>query len=81
MKTPLVNQKQPFGNVHNVNAHPGDAYPAPTRNPLADGTQVMNNGATMHPSFADKNPNAQVQASRNGHQPFAPVHENFGEFK
>ncbi len=81
MKKPLIEQKQPFGEVHKMAVHPTDGNPVGGRNRIAEGEQVMNNGFTMHPSFADRAPNAEANACRNGHQPFAFVGKNFGEFK
>ena len=81
MKKPLMEQKQPFGEVHKMPVHPTDGNPVGVRNRLADSEQVMNNGLTMHPSSANRNPGAYEQACRNKNQPFAFVGKNFGEFK
>ena len=81
MKKPLMEQKQPFGQVYKMAVHPTDGNPVGRRNTITHGTEVMNNGLTLHPSNADRAPNAQEIASRNGHQPFAFVGRNFGEFR
>lgn len=75
----IIQDKQPFGEVHNQMEHKGTLpNMAPHSNNLGRDTYNGNNGRTIVESFADKNPNAYEQACRGRDNPFGPVGKNFG---
>jgi hypothetical protein len=67
----VLDEKQPFGEVHQHMPHPGQGRPAEHMNrPLGPETQVPNNGYDHPVSMADKNPGAHEQACARRSQPF-----------
>lgn len=76
----IINDRQPFGEVVKQMEHPGtlaNAKPHSNANLGAD-MKVGNNGRTVVESFADKNPNAYVEACKGRDNPFGPVGKSFG---
>lgn len=69
----LINQKQPFGEVHNVKAHPESMpYVAPVRNRPGSTSEVTNHGHNHAVSNANKAPQALARASQGkDNAPFA----------
>lgn len=68
----LINQKLPFGEIHNVKAHPESMpYVHPTRNRPGPTTEITNHGHNQAVSNANKSPNASAEASKNMNNPFA----------
>lgn len=76
----IINDKQPFGEVHDQNEHPGTLpnHPGHSNGNLGRDTYNGNNGRTIVESFADKNPGAYDYACRGRDNPFEPVGKNFG---
>ncbi len=67
----VLNDKQPFGVVHEHKAHPGEGRPAEHVNrPLGRETQVPNNGVDHPASVANKNPGAHEQACKHVDNPY-----------
>lgn len=72
MRTNLLNQSQPFGNVKDERPMDGMGRPkAMDSKPLGGETMRGNAGLDHGPSFADKNPGAHAYACRNVNNPFA----------
>ncbi len=67
----VLNDKQPFGEVHEYRAMGGEGRPPEHINrPLGSETNIPNNAWNHPASMADKNPGAHEQACAHGSQPF-----------
>jgi len=66
----LLNERQPFGNVRDIDSMDGQGRPAEHFNrPLGSLSPVGNNGYNHAESMADKNPGAYAYACRGVNDP------------